>query len=617
MKLTMAQALIRFLDNQYVSFDGKEEKFVQGVFGIFGHGCVVGIGQALEQGGHSLRYYQGHNEQGMAHAAIAYAKQKNRRSIIACTSSIGPGALNMVTAAGTATANRIPLLLLPGDTFACRQPDPVLQQIEQPTGYSTTANDAFQAVCKYWDRVVRPEQLMTAMLNAMRVLTDPAETGAVCVAMPQDVEAEAFDYPDYFLRKRVWYFDRRPASQREIKVAADIIVESEKPLLVVGGGVTYSEAWETAQFFAEKFNIPIAETQAGKGQIRWDHPLNLGGIGVTGGEAANIIAKQADLIISVGTRLTDFTTASKWLFQNPNVKILSINVSAFDAFKMDSISVIADADSALLDLTGTLSELNYNSGWKDEILSARNDYIAKMDFVISKDLTEGLSQTRALGEINKLIESDSIAVGSSGSLPGCMQRLWRSTVPKTYHMEYGFSCMGYEICGALGVKLAEPTREVYSMVGDGSFLMLHSELYTALQENAKINIMLFDNTGWGCIENLQNSQGTKTFGTRFFARNYETGLLDGDIVPIDFAKIAEGYGCKAYHVTTVEQLRDAIEDAKNQSVSTLFDIKVVHGSMSHGYGAWWRVGVAEVSESEAVQSAYENMNEEIDKARLY
>lgn len=617
MKLTMAQALIKFLDNQYVSFDGKEEKFVQGVFGIFGHGCVVGIGQALEQGGHSLRYYQGHNEQGMAHAAIAYAKQKNRRSIIACTSSIGPGALNMVTAAGTATANRIPLLLLPGDTFACRQPDPVLQQIEQPAGYSTTANDAFQSVCKYWDRVVRPEQLMTAMLNAMRVLTDPAETGAVCVAMPQDVEAEAYDYPEYFLQKRVWYIDRRPASQREIEAAAALIEKSRKPLLIIGGGVTYSEAWKTAQFFAERFNIPIAETQAGKGQIRWDHPLNLGGIGVTGGAAANAIAKQADLIVSAGTRLTDFTTASKWLFQNPDVKILSINVCAFDAFKMDSVSVIADADAALLDLTGKLSEIDYLSEWNDEILSARNDYIAEMDFVVTEVLPEGLSQTRVLGEINKLIDADAIAVGSSGSLPGCMQRLWRSTVPKTYHMEYGFSCMGYEICGALGVKLAEPAREVYSMVGDGSFLMLHSELYTALQEGAKINIMLFDNTGWGCIENLQNSQGTKTFGTRFFARNPETGLLDGEIVPIDFAKIAEGYGCKAYRIHTVEQLREAIEDAKTQAVSTLFDIKVVHGSMSHGYDAWWRVGVAEVSESEAVQTAYDAMETEIKKARLY
>lgn len=617
MKLTMAQALVRFLDNQYVSFDGKEEKFVNGMFGIFGHGCVVGIGQALEQGGHNLRYYQGHNEQGMAHAATAYAKQKNRRSIIACTSSIGPGALNMVTAAGTATANRIPLLLLPGDTFACRQPDPVLQQIEQPSGYSTTANDSFKAVCKYWDRVVRPEQLMTAMLNAMRVLTDPAQTGAVCVSMPQDVEAEAFDYPDSFLEKRIWHLDRRQATPREIEAAAALIEGAEKPLMIIGGGVTYSEAWETAQFFAEKFNIPIAETQAGKGQIRWDHRLNLGGIGVTGTAAANEIAKQADLIISVGTRLTDFTTASKWLFQNPNVKILSINVCAFDAFKMDSVAIIADANNALLDLTGALGTMNYLSGWREEILTARNNYIAQMNANYNLELPEGLSQTRALGEINKFVAPDSVVVGSSGSLPGCMQRLWRSIVPKTYHMEYGFSCMGYEICGALGAKLAEPNREVYAMVGDGSFLMLHSELYTAIQEGVKINIMLFDNTGWGCIEGLQNSQGTKTFGTRFLARNPETGLLDGDVVPLDFAKIAEGYGCKSYRIENVDQLHEALEDAKTQKCCTLFDMKVVHGSMSHGYDAWWRVGVAEVSESESVQAAYEDMKANIEKARLY
>lgn len=617
MKLTMAQALIKFLDNQYVCFDGKEEKFVDGIFGIFGHGCVVGIGQALEQGGHSLRYYQGHNEQGMAHAAIAYAKQRNRRAILPCTSSIGPGALNMVTAAGTATANRIPLLLLPGDTFACRQPDPVLQQIEQPADYSATSNDAFRPVCKYWDRVVRPEQLMTAMLNAMRVLTDPADTGAVCVAMPQDVEAEAYDYPDYFLQKRVWYMDRRPAGRRELEAAAAMIETAKKPLMIIGGGVTYSEAWETAQFFAEKFHIPVTETQAGKGQIRWDHPLNLGGIGVTGGAAANDIAKQADLIIAVGTRLTDFTTASKWLFQNPEVKMLSINVSAFDAFKMDATAVIADAKSALLDLTGALSEIAYMSSWTDEILTARNDYIAEMNRNYSAEEENGLSQTRVLGEINKLIPADAVAVGSSGSLPGCMQRLWRSVMPKTYHMEYGFSCMGYEICGAVGVKLAYPQREVFAMVGDGSFLMLHSELYTAIQENAKINIMLFDNEGWGCIENLQNSQGTDTFGTRFTARKPQTGFLDGDIVPIDFAKIAEGYGCKAYRVRTLEQLHAALEDAKNQTCCTLFDIKVVHGSMSHGYGAWWRVGVPEVSESEKVQDAYETMNANIEKARLY
>lgn len=618
MKLTMAQALVKFLDNQYISFDGVETKFVDGIFGIFGHGCVVGIGQALEQGGHNLKFYQGHNEQGMAHAAIAFAKQKNRRQIIACTSSIGPGALNMVTAAGTATANRIPLLLLPGDTFACRQPDPVLQQIEQPSSCTITANDSFKAVCKYWDRIERPEQLMTACINAMRVLTDPAETGAVCLAMPQDVEGEAFDYPDYFLKKRVWYLDRRSPTHREIEAAVAAVMRSEKPILIVGGGVRYSEAWETARFFAEKFNIPICETQAGKGNIRWDLPLNMGGIGVTGGPAANAVAKQADLVIAVGTRLTDFTTASKWLFQNPNCKVLSINICPFDAFKMDSTAVIADAKAAMLDIMGTLAVREYYSTWDStELAQIKEDYNSEVDRMYSVYLKEGLSQTRALGEINKLIDKKSIAIGSSGSLPGCMQRLWRSSVPNTYHMEYGFSCMGYEICGALGVKLAEPDREVYTMVGDGSFLMLHSELYTAVMEGAKINVMLFDNSGWGCIENLQNNQGTDTFGTRFQARNPLTGMLDGAIVPIDFAKIAEGYGCKAYRVTNVAELRDALKDSKEQKVPCLFDIKVVHGSMSDGYDAWWRVGVAEVSTSETVQAAYEEMQENIAKARLY
>ncbi len=618
MKLTMAQALVKFLDNQYISFDGEETKFVKGIFGIFGHGCVVGIGQALEQGGHNLTYYQGHNEQGMAHAAIAFAKQNDRRQIIACTSSIGPGALNMVTACGTATANRIPLLVLPGDTFACRQPDPVLQQIEQPTSYATTANDAFKAVCKYWDRIERPEQLMTACLNAMRVLTDWAETGAVCLAMPQDVEGEAYDYPEYFFKKRIWYMDRRPATRREIDAAAEMIDNSKKPIMIVGGGVTYSGAWQAAQYFAERFNIPIGETQAGKGQIPWDCPLNLGGIGVTGGAAANIIAQQADLIIAVGTRLTDFTTCSKWGFKNPNVKILSINVSSFDAFKMDAASVIADAKLALLDLSSALSQKYYRSGWGDEIDEVKKEYVAEMDACYSCELPNGeFSQTRALGEINKRIAPNAIALGSSGSLPGCMQRLWRCTEPKTYHMEYGFSCMGYEICGALGAKLAAPEREVYAMVGDGSFLMLHSELYTAIQEGVKINVMLFDNSGWGCIENLQNAQGTDTFGTRFTARNPLTGMLDGPIVPIDFAKCAEGYGCKTYTVTNVDELAAAIEDSKQQTVSTLIDIKVAHGSMSHGYESWWRVGVAEVSTSEKVQAAYEDMAENIKLAREY
>ncbi|HRT82004.1 MAG TPA: 3D-(3,5/4)-trihydroxycyclohexane-1,2-dione acylhydrolase (decyclizing), partial [Oscillospiraceae bacterium] len=588
-----------------------------GVFGIFGHGCVVGVGQALEQGGHSLRYYQGHNEQGMAHAAIAFAKQRNRRAIIPCVSSIGPGALNMVTAAGTATVNRIPLLLLPGDTFACRQPDPVLQQIEQTNDYNLTANDAFKPVCKYWDRINRPEQLMTAMLNAMRVLTDRAETGAVCISLPQDVEAEAYDYPDYFLEKKVWYLDRRPPTQREVEAAAKLIENSKKPLMIIGGGVAYSEAWVTAQYFAERANIPFAETQAGKGLIRWDHPLNLGGIGVTGTAAANEIAKKADLIIAVGSRLSDFTTSSKWLFQNPEVKILTINLNAFDAFKMDATSIIADAKSTLLDLTVALDQLNYVAKWDNEPMLAKESFNLEIERKYTEKLEGGLLQTRALGIINETIDEDAIIVGSSGSLPGCLQRLWKAVLPKTYHLEYGFSCMGYEICGSLGAKMACKDKEVYAMVGDGSFLMLHSELYTALQEGLKINILLFDNYGWGCIEGLQNAQGTDTFGTRFTARNAQTGLLDGDVVPINFAKIAEGYGCKSYEVKDESELKAALEDAKKQNRSTLIDIKVLPKSMSSGYDAWWRVGVAEVSESDSVREAYELMNENIKKSRLY
>ncbi len=615
MKLTMAQALVKFLDNQYISFDGKETKFVDGIFGIFGHGCVVGIGQALEQGGHSLRYYQGHNEQGMAHAAIAYAKQMKRRKIIACTSSIGPGALNMVTACGTATANRIPLLVLPGDTFACRQPDPVLQQIEQYDSCAITANDAFKAVCKYWDRINRPEQLMTACINAMRVLTDPADTGAVCIAMPQDVEAEAFDYPDYFLQKRVWYMDRRVPSEREIEAAAELIRNAEKPMIIVGGGVTYSDSDKAVLALAEKCNIPIGETQAGKGQIAFEHPLNMGGCGVTGGPAANAIAKQTDLVIAVGTRLTDFTTCSKWGFHNPDVKLLSINVCSFDAFKMDSTAVIADAKEACEAIAAKLD--CYKSKWAGEIEEAKNAYIAEIDRCYADESHAMLSQMKALGIINEVVADDSVIIGSSGSLPGCLQRIWKTKAPDTYHVEYGFSCMGYEICGALGAKLAAGDREVYSMVGDGSFLMLHSELYTAIQENRKINVMLFDNSGWGCIENLQNNQGTDTFGTRFTKRNEASGLLDGALITTDYAKIAEGYGCKAYRITTAQELYAALEDSKKQTVSTLFDIKVAHKSMTDGYDSWWRVGVAEVSTSETVQKCYEDMAENIKKARLY
>ncbi|HYE84165.1 MAG TPA: 3D-(3,5/4)-trihydroxycyclohexane-1,2-dione acylhydrolase (decyclizing) [Clostridia bacterium] len=617
-RLTMAQALLKFLDNQYVEVDGKENKFVKGVFGIFGHGCVTGLGQALEQGGHDLVYYQGHNEQGMVHVATAFAKQKNRKEIFACTSSIGPGALNMVTAAATATVNRIPVLLLPGDTFACRQPDPVLQQVEQPTSYTVTANDAFRAVSKYWDRIERPEQLMTAAINAMRVLTDPAETGAVTLCMPQDVEAEAYDYPDYFFKKRVHHIERRLITKGELSRAVELISKKKKPIIVCGGGVAYSEAWEELKQFAEAFNIPFGETQAGKGLIPWNHRLNLGGIGVTGGLAANVVAKDADLVIGVGTRFSDFTTSSKSAFKNPEVDFMAVNVSSFDAMKLDALTVVADAKEALKALRQALEASGYKAAYSnEEIAEIKSKWDKEVDRLYSVELDNGLSQTRVLGEINKLMEEDGIVVGSSGSLPGCLQRLWRTTKPKTYNMEYGFSCMGYEVAGALGAKLAEPDKEVYSMVGDGSYLMLHSELFTSIQEGCKINVLLFDNYGFQCIKNLQVSQGTDAFGNEFRYRDCATGRLTGAVVPVDFAANARSYGAKTYSVTTIEELKAALEDAKKSTVSTLIDIKVLPGTMTGGYESWWRVGVAEVSTSEKVQAAYEAMEKEIKKAREY
>jgi 3D-(3,5/4)-trihydroxycyclohexane-1,2-dione acylhydrolase (decyclizing) len=617
-RLTMAQALLKFLDNQYVEVDGKENKFVKGVFGIFGHGCVTGLGQALEQGGHELVYYQGHNEQGMVHVATAYAKQKNRKEIFACTSSIGPGALNMVTAAATATVNRIPVLLLPGDTFACRQPDPVLQQVEQPTSHTITANDAFRAVSKYWDRIERPEQLMTAAINAMRVLTDPAETGAVTLCMPQDVEAEAYDYPVEFFNKRVHHLERRLITKGELKRAVDLIRRKKRPVIICGGGVAYSEAQEELKKFAEAFNIPFGETQAGKGLIPWNHRLNLGGIGVTGGLAANTIAKDADLVIGVGTRFSDFTTASKSAFKNPEVEFMAINVSSFDAMKLDALTVVADAKEALTAIQTALKAVGYKTAYNnDEIVEIKGEWDREVDRLYSIELNGGLSQTRVLGELNELLDEDAIVVGSSGSLPGCLQRLWRSTKPKTYNMEYGFSCMGYEVAGALGVKLAEPDREVYSMVGDGSYLMLHSELFTSIQEGRKINVLLFDNNGFQCIKNLQMSQGTDQFGNEFRYRDKGTGRLTGDFIPVDFAANARSYGAETYTVTTIDELRDALEKVKKAAVSTLIDIKVLPGTMSGGYESWWRVGVAEVSTSEKVKVAYEEMEKQIETARKY
>ncbi|WP_302609685.1 3D-(3,5/4)-trihydroxycyclohexane-1,2-dione acylhydrolase (decyclizing) [uncultured Mitsuokella sp.] len=645
-RMTVAQALVKFLNNQYIEFDGKEVPMFEGIFGIFGHGNVVGLGEALEEDPGHLIMRMGRNEQGMAHAAIGFAKQKRRKQMYACTSSVGPGAANMVTAAATATANCIPVLFLPGDTYADRQPDPVLQQMEQTVSLTTTTNDAFRAVCKYWDRVTRPEILMTACINAMRVLADPAETGAVCIALPQDVEGEAWDYPEYFFQKRVHHIDRVKPSERAIEEAVKAIAKAERPLLIFGGGVKYSEAEDVFKKFAEKYGIPFGETQAGKGTITWEHPLNMGGVGETGGLAANTLAKDADVVIGVGTRYTDFTTSSKWMFQNPNVKYVNINVSRFHAYKLDGIQVVGDAGAALEMLDEALGKTGYHvsDAYAADIKAAKEAYIKEVDRVFHVRFTdkdykpevdddfdfeaavknykaavgETLPQTRVLGMLEEYMDPNGIIVGASGSLPGDLQRVWRPKTVGSYHVEYGFSCMGYEVNAALGVKIAEPDREVYALVGDYAYMMLHSELPTSIAEGKKINVILFDNMQGGCINNLEIGHGQGSYGTEFRFRNKKTGQLDGAYVPVDFAMNAASYGCKSYTVHTEEEFKAAIEDAKKQTVSTLIDCKVMPKTMVHGYGDWWRVGVAQVSKLDKVNKCYkEVMKPHYDAARKY
>ena len=636
-RLTMAQALVRFLENQYIRYDGVEHPFVEGVIMLPGHGNVVGLGQALAQEARRMHVWQGKNEQGMAHTAVAFAKQCKRKKIIAVTSSVGPGAANMVTAAATATANNIPVLILPGDVYACRQPDPVLQQVEQIHDLSLSTNDAFRPVCRYWDRVTRPEQLMSAMLSAMRVLTDPANTGAVCVAMPQDVEGEAYDYPESFFAKRVHRLARREPEAEIIAEAAEIVKSAKRPLLICGGGVRYSEAHEEFKKFAETTGIPFAETQAGKSAVVWDHPLNLGGVGVTGCSAANEIAREADVVIGVGTRYTDFTTASKWLFRE-DAKFININVSEFQALKLDALPVAADAKRALPALLAALE--GYKAPYTTEIAAARdrwqkeldrldaaafgegyvpeiNDANAQSAFRFAQDLGAELTQTAVLGCINHCIEAEDVVIGAAGSLPGDMQRMWRPRAVDTYNMEYGYSCMGYEISGALGVKYAIGDKDVYAMCGDGSFIMLHAELLTAVQEHKKINICLFNNASYGCINNLQVGHGNDTLCTELRWRG-EDGKFSGAFMPVDFARIAEGYGCKAYTIHSLSELKDAIADAKKvEGVPVLFDIRVLPKSMTDGYGSWWRVGDTEISENQRNLDAYQDHLAHVKDARKY
>jgi len=602
-RLTMAQALVRFLDRQFVERDGHETKFVAGVMGIFGHGNVTGIGEALENEEHSLPFVRGNNEQGMVHAAVAYAKQLDRLGIWACTSSIGPGATNMVTAAAAATINRIPVLLLPGDIFADRQPDPVLQQLEHPSNATVSVNDCFIPVSRYFDRISRPEQLVPAMLNAMRVLTDPATAGAVTIALPQDVQAEAYDYPESFLARRVWRIGRAPAEPRALVEAADAIRAWKRPLIVAGGGVHYSGATAALTAFAMRRGIPVAETQAGKSAMVWTHPMSAGGVGVTGTLAANRLAQEADGVLFVGSRLSDFTTASKSLFSSDRQQRVHLNVDRADAMKLDAVPLIADARAGLEALDMLLGDHRTSASYQSEIAALRTAWIEEVDRLYGLEASGGdLPQTAVLGRLNQALGENDVIVCAAGSLPGDLHRLWRPAAAKSYHLEYGYSCMGYEVAGAYGAKLAHPDREVWALVGDGSFLMLHSELVTALEAGVRIHVVLFDNRGFQCIRGLQQSQGSAGFGNELRQ-------------PIDFAAYAEALGAAVFRARTLPELDAAIADARKAPRATLIEVEVDRDSMSHGYESWWRVGVAEVSRSENVTRAAAVMRQRVEQTK--
>ena len=638
-RMTVAQAIVKFLDNQYVSMDGKETKFVTGFFTIFGHGIAVGLGEALDTDPGSLHVMQGRNEQGMCHVAIAYAKQNGRKSIIPCASSVGPGAANMVTACATATVNNIPLLVFPADTFASRQPDPVLQQLEQSNSLATSTNDAFKPVVKYWDRISRPELIMTALINAMRVLTDPAETGAVCIALPQDVEGESFDYPVDFFNKRVHRITRPVAVEEELNDIAEIIAAAKKPMIVVGGGVRYSEAGEDVEAFAEEFGIPFGESQAGKSACKSSHPYCLGGIGVTGTSAANKIAKEADVVIAIGSRMSDFTTSSKWLYQNENVKFVTINNCRYHAYKNDAVKAVGDAKATVKALAEKLRAKGYHSAYTTEIQEVKAEWNAELErlgairytgddfepIIKARDprtvpefvkMTGGqLTQTGALATLRRCMDADATIITAGGSLPSCLQRVWTTDKRGGYHAEYGYSCMGYEVAAALGVKFAEPDNEVYAVVGDSSFQMLHSEIMTIQQEKKKVNILVFDNCGFGCINNLEMTHGIGSIATEF---RYTDGQKPtGDLIPVSYAKLGEGYGYKTYTCKTFEELEAALMDAKTQTLPCLFDLKVIPKTMTDGYGSWWNVGIATTSSKESVRECAADVLAHRAEARPY
>lgn len=614
-KLTVAQATIEYLKNQYVERDGVQQKFFAGCFGILGHGNVAGLGQALHQNP-DFPFYVARNEQGMVHTAAAYAKVKNRLQTFVCTSSIGPGATNMITAAAAATINRIPVLLLPGDIFSTRQVAPVLQQLESANTQDISVNDCFKPVSKYWDRINRPEQLITSLPEVMRVLTSPAETGAVTLSMPQDVQAEVFDFPAEMFEKRVWFVGRTLPDQTLLTRAIEKIKTSKKPLIIAGGGTIYSGATEILKEIINRTGIPVAETFAGKGSLNYNEPQNLGAVGVTGTKGAIEISEEADLVIGIGTRYSDFTTISKSGFQNPDVEFINLNVTEFDSFKHGAIPLVGDAKITLEHINKQLGNYKVDAAYKSKVERLNEEWDTFVDSIYEEKNDSPAFQGEVIGAVNSFMDPKDIVLCAAGSLPGDLHKLWRTQDPKGFHLEYGYSCMGYEIAGGLGAKMARPDSEVYVMVGDGSYLMMSQEIVTAIQEKVKMTIILLNNDGYSSIGSLSNAVGSEGFGTYYRYRNEETNQLDGGKLPIDYTANAASMGAYVIKTKNVSELKEALNEAKSIDRTTVIYIDVDRKKGVPGF-TWWDVPIAEVSEKDAVKKSLETYTQNKKKQKYY
>jgi 3D-(3,5/4)-trihydroxycyclohexane-1,2-dione acylhydrolase (decyclizing) len=614
-RLTTAQAIVTFLKHQYVERDGERRKFFVGVLGIFGHGNLAGIGQALQENP-DLRYILVRNEQSAVHMATGYAKASNRLATFACTSSIGPGATNMVTGAAAATINRVPVLLLPGDIFARRNVAPVLQQLESSGSQDVSVNDCLRPVSRYWDRIYRPEQIITSLPEVMRVLTSPAETGAVTLALPQDVQAEAFDFPEELFQDRVWQIRRPPPDSQSLAHAAELIRSRSTPLIIAGGGVLYSQASEALSTFVTATGIPVAETQAGKGSLSYDHPMSVGAIGATGTLAANRLAGQADCVIGIGTRYSDFTTASMTAFQNPQVRFININVAEFDAYKVAAVPIVADARSAISGLTELLGGFRVPATYANSVAQLKNAWEHEVDRLFHINSQPLPAQSEVIGAIWEAAGPRDVLVSAAGSHPGDLHKLWRTRTPNSYHMEYGYSCMGYEIPAAIGVKMADSSRTVYVFVGDGTYLMAPSEIVTSLQEGVKIVIVLANNFGFASIGGLSASIGSGGFGTEYRHRS-AAGALDGAPLSVDYAANARSLGAHAIHAGDLKEFRTALQEAQATDRTTVIVVETNRELRVPSYESWWDVAVAEVSQSPSVKKARTQYEESRKKERYF